>query len=586
MLASLYQLKNSGAPPLRIGLLLDTVALERCFAEVIQHILQSGFARIDLVVLNANEQRQSDEQQIHRSLPVKLYNILRDERKRKALIYTLYTRWDSRHIDEVEDPFGIVDCSELISGIDQLPVVPLTKRFVQRFPEEALRTIREKKLDVLLRFGFGILRGEILTAAKYGIWSYHHGDNDYYRGGPAYFWEILEGNPISGAILQILSEQLDAGKVLYKGIFATRLGVSAAQNRLAPCWGATTFVIQKLRELHEHGPEHLERNSLPPAPYLGKKKLYTMPTNREMLRWLCPTVISKVSKRVTTRRSVLHWRLAVRTGRRKLFDSGSTPAISDFRWIEAPRGRFYADPFLTEEAGRLWVFFEDFDYATSKGLISCAELVGDGLLAEARPALERPHHLSYPCIFRAEGQYYMIPESASNRTIDLYRAVHFPNHWQFEKELFRGPAVDTTVWIEDQRYWFFVTMEEPRGFATQLWLFSADSITGEWSPHPANPILTDARRDRGAGAIFRHNGKLIRPSQDGTVTYGHSFTFNEILQLDRDCYRETPVITVGPESVRNLEGTHTYCHAGEFEIIDGCSRWPLGRVTGTKPAAV
>src|SRR5437016_5462471 len=46
MLPSLYQQTISGAPPLRIGLLLDTTALERCFVEVIQHILDSKFARI------------------------------------------------------------------------------------------------------------------------------------------------------------------------------------------------------------------------------------------------------------------------------------------------------------------------------------------------------------------------------------------------------------------------------------------------------------------------------------------------------------------------------------------------------------
>jgi|SRR6516225_2837474 len=30
------------------------------------------------------------------------------------------------------------------------------------------------------------------------------GGNDYFRGGPPYFWELYEGAPISGATLQIL----------------------------------------------------------------------------------------------------------------------------------------------------------------------------------------------------------------------------------------------------------------------------------------------------------------------------------------------------------------------------------------------
>ena len=579
MLASLYQQSSSPAPPLRIGLLLDTTAMERCFAEAIEHIQQSAFARIELVVFHADEQGKAAAQQIRRPLPARALAILRDERKRGALLYALYERWDSRRIHAADNPFATVDCSALIAGIDRLSVVPIGKKFVHRFPEESLRIIRDKRLDVLVRFGFGILRGEILTAARCGIWSYHHGDNDYYRGGPAYFWEVYEGNPISGAILQILSEQLDAGKVLYKGYFATLLGISVAQNRLAPGWGATTFLIQKLRELHERGLEQVEHNALPLSPYLGKKKLYSLPTNLEMLRWLGPALLSKLAKRLTTRTSVLHWRLAVRKGGKKLFDSGSAPDISDFRWMEAPRGRFYADPFLIEADGRMWVFFEDFDYHTERGIISCAEMLDDGTLG-VRPALAMPFHLSYPCIFRAEGQYYMIPESAANRTISLYRAVRFPDQWQLEKELFRASAVDTTVLAEGGLYWFFVTLEEPRGFATQMWLFSANSLTGEWTSHPANPIFTDARRNRGAGAIFRHNRKLIRPSQDCTVTYGRSFTFNEILQLDREHYREAPMITVSPQSVRNLKGTHTYAQAGDIEMIDGCTLVPRSRVIG------
>jgi len=58
---------------------------------------------------------------------------------------------------------------------------------------------------------------------------HHHGDNDYYRGGPAYFWEVYERNPLSGAILQVLTEHLDAGMVLCKGQFATSNDFSAAQ---------------------------------------------------------------------------------------------------------------------------------------------------------------------------------------------------------------------------------------------------------------------------------------------------------------------------------------------------------------------
>ena len=43
--------------------------------------------------------------------------------------------------------------------------------------------------------------------------SFHHGDPSKYRGRPAGFYEILNGELTSGIIVQKLSNQIDAGKI-------------------------------------------------------------------------------------------------------------------------------------------------------------------------------------------------------------------------------------------------------------------------------------------------------------------------------------------------------------------------------------
>ncbi len=459
-----YRSSRTGKPALRIGLLLHTASLPRWSAEVVDHILQCDFAAIELLVFNGSAGKNIGEARRARSLIRRAIDTLRDARLRRSFLFSLYRRWDLRNADPSTDPDTMIDCTERLAHVESMHVDPITQRFVHRFPDDAIERIREKKLDVLIRFGFNILRGEILTAARYGVWSYHHGDNDYYRGGHAYFWEVLEGNPVSGAILQVLTEELDAGKVLYKGLFATHAGVSQVRNRVQPYWGASTFMIQKLRELHAHGWDHVERNAVNPAPYQGKKKIYSTPSNVEMLRWLVP-LIGKTLRRLVRRPMISHWRIAVRVGARPLPDSISPPEMSGFHWIDSPNGHFYADPFVVEADWKHWVYFEDFDYATRHGKISCAE-VRDGRLGKPLTVLERPYHLSYPCVFRDSGTWYMIPETASAGTVALYRCTRFPDLWQFERELLRGSAVDTTVWIEDRVYWFFVTLQEPRGMAS------------------------------------------------------------------------------------------------------------------------
>jgi hypothetical protein len=559
-------------------LLLDSPLTPRCFAEVIEHIQHSNFARIELLVFNAGQPGAALPPPAATRMG-KLLRILRDRKLRSTLLFTLYQRWDRRNVAAGDDPVEMVDCSARFDGIETLSVTPITQRFVHRFPPEAIETIRDKQLDVLLRFGFNILRGDILTAARYGVWGYHHGDNDFYRGGPAHFWEVYEGCPLSGVILQVLTEQLDAGKVLCKGWFQTEPGLSLARNRIQPYYGASTFLIQKLKELHERGWEHLERNSVPPAPYHGRKKIYTAPTNVEMVRWLGPALIRKSLRRLVRRPKVAHWRMAIRTGAGPVLDSGPEPDLSGFRWIESPVGRFYADPFVIEESGRPWVFFEDYDYGASRGRISCAE-VRNGELGEVRPALERPYHLSYPCVFRDGGALYMIPETATSGAVELYRCTRFPDGWEFQRELLKLRAVDTTLWIEDGVYWLFTTLQEPRGFGIQLWLFYAETLDGEWTPHPANPLSTDVRGSRGAGAVFRHEGKRYRPSQDCSRNYGYSFTFNEIVAMNREEYRAEPRATVNPVWSPGLVGTHTYSRAGPVELIDGCAPLAARRVLG------
>ena len=86
---------------------------------------------------------------------------------------------------------------------------------VYRYTETDLKLISDRNLDLLIRGGSGILKGDVLSAAKRGILSFHHGDNDWNRGGPAGFWEVFQKKSTTGFVLQLLTEELDGGKILF-----------------------------------------------------------------------------------------------------------------------------------------------------------------------------------------------------------------------------------------------------------------------------------------------------------------------------------------------------------------------------------
>jgi hypothetical protein len=574
MLESFHLTSTTKQEPLRIGLMLDSLTLPAWAASIVDHIQRSNFARIESLIFKACEQPPPVQPA---PLPVRLWRILLDKRKRSQILYSLYFKWDARRYSIPNDPLRPVDCTAKLAACPRISVVPIAKGFTHRFSPQDLEIVRQQKLDVILRFGFNILRGEILSVPRYGIWSYHHGDNAYYRGGPAYFWEIYERHPLSGVILQVLSEELDAGQVLCKANLETQQGVSTVRNRVQPYWTASFFVIRKLHQLHQYGWEQVAEQSSQAQLVAGRKKLYRSPTNFQMLRFLIDWAFRRaVPARV---RPVPHsyWRVALRAGENPMRLDAPDPC--GFHWVKSPRGHYYADPFLFEKDRNTWLFFEDYSYLDKIGTIGCAEVLPDGVISAPRTVLAPGHHLSYPFVFEHQGEIYMLPESGADKIVELYRADPFPDRWSLEKVLFKGTiAVDTTLWKEDGVYWFFVTVVDPPEAGPQLFLFYADSLTGEWNYHPSNPICTDVRFARGAGRIFRDNGRLIRPSQDHSHGYGCACHFRHILELTKNSYCETSLGSIEPNWERGLTGTHTYNRSGIFEVVDANRPTPLRKV--------
>jgi hypothetical protein len=567
MISSLYLHSGSSAKPLRIGVLIDGFEIARAFRSVLMDIQASDFAQLELVVVN----RQPDALPKPPAGRLSRYlRLLRDGDRRRFVLASLFSKFDQRRVKD-PNPREPVDCTDLLGRCQRLDVLPVTKRFVHRFPPEAVAALRSLDLDVVLRFGFNILRGDVLTSARCGLWSFHHGDNEFYRGGPALFWEVVEDNPCSGVILQVLTEKLDDGLVLCKSLFATDRGLRPSRNSFNPFWGSAHFVIRKLHELHECGWESVKEHAVPPASYKGKYKIYRTPTNAQMIEWLVPKLGKKIIQRLNPlrRQTVDHWRICLRRADSPQLIAGKSPKPAGLRWLESPRGQFQADPFLLQHQGQLWLFFEDFFYGEERGRISCAPVLPDLSVGASTVCLDRPYHLSYPDVFHHDGEVFMIPESAVNETVELWRATRFPFAWKLEKTLFRGPLVDTTAMCHGGVWYFFAGFSELGGDAAFGALFRSDTLTGDWTHHPCSPISTDVRNVRSAGAIQKVGDRLLRPVQDCSGNYGRCIHVEEILELTPDTYRGRWLHSIQPDWEKGLKGVHTYAWCGGIEVLDG-----------------
>jgi hypothetical protein len=170
--------------------------------------------------------------------------------------------------------------------------------------------------------------------------------------------------------------------------------------------------------------------------------------------------------------------------------------------IEPPADSYWADPFVVRRGAASYIFFEQYLYGEGRGVISYVVVPDDALTKpvlrpEARRLLDDGHHLSYPFLWRRNGDLFMIPESSAVGRVDLWRCVDFPDVWRKEKTLLDGvSAADTSLLHWQGKWWLFTNIDRSGvgDHRSELHVYLADDpVQGE----------ADAPQSRGCDARRR-----------------------------------------------------------------------------------
>jgi hypothetical protein len=248
-------------------------------------------------------------------------------------------------------------------------------------------------------------------------------------------------------------------------------------------------------------------------------------------------------------------------------------ASAPVRWL--PQGEpftFLADPFALWREGRLHLFAEAYDYRTRHGVIDLLAFGPDLEFQSRRTVLREPWHLSYPFVFEAEGEVWMVPEAHRSGAVTLYRAAAFPDRWEAVLRLeLDTPAIDPTVFRHEGRWWMAYSPTGSQAFKQgRLHLAFADRLTGPWRTHPGNPVRVDRASSRPGGTPFVEAGVLTLPMQDCARTYGGAVRLLRIDELSPDRFRahaEAP-IAAPASAAPYLDGLHTLSACGDLTLID------------------
>lgn len=450
-----------------------------------------------------------------------------------------------------------VNASDIFHSAEVVKLSVIQKGISQYFAEAGVRMIKDKNLDFIVRFGFGIIKGDMLSAAKNGVWSYHHGDENGYRGGPPGFWEIYNNENSTGAMLQQLTAKLDGGIILHKGEFSTVKHSYKAQLDQLLTESAKWLAIAA---------NNLASNTLEPSLSLPGKGINKVPGNFKMAIFLTKILKNKVFFHLNHFFKHEKWNIGFI--KRNLTDVHVHKNIEGLSWIPERKGFYFADPFVCCVNNTYWVFFEQFNYKNGNASLAVAKLdeLKEGKYSELKI---NGSHFSYPYLLKHNSKLYCIPENYQSGGLDLYEFNSENRALRKVKRLINAVEIVDPTLIEIDNVWYiFCTQKQQSN--TELYIyFSENGLRGDYKPHPQNPVVTSIKQSRPAGNLFYKGKTLYRPAQNCASTYGSSVSIMKVEVLNKKVYKERFVSEIYP-SLRGKysSGLHTLSSSEGYLVVD------------------
>jgi hypothetical protein len=417
----------------------------------------------------------------------------------------------------------------------------------QRLPETLLRRIAKDPPHAIIKFGMGLLRVPADLAAP--ILSYHHGDPAAFRGRPAGFYELLQGQPVMGQIVQILSNTLDAGSVV---AFAdTKVHRHSYRATLEEAYRHSRYLLQPAIENAVAGRT------------IGKTsagKVYRLPSNLTVARFLAQRLARSVQHLFYGAFMEKRWQVSTASVSAAPLLSGAAdafPAPARWKLVEGPKDyRFFADPFFHPRSGGL--LLEALSRKSNKGEI--LHFDGNDWHRLSPPSF----HFSYPGGFEHEGSAYLLPETADWSPPRLYRMADGRLDEAGELDLPGRPhLLDATLHASNGMFYLFANVATEGSSVLRLWM--SPSLHGPFLEHPASPVRVSAAGSRMAGSLIETDNGLVRIGQDARGQYGDGILFFRVDRLNSTDYSEALCSEL---RFADRKGPHTLNFSGNEAVFD------------------
>lgn len=191
------------------------------------------------------------------------------------------------------------------------------------------------------------------------------------------------------------------------------------------------------------------------------------------------------------------------------------------------KSKWFADPFILDvDDEYIILLVEEFDKNVGRGRI--AEVKIDkaiNKILDCTIILDLPTHLSFPAIYRVDGEIYVHPENYHSGKSVIYRYDTSAKRLIPHKTLLEEPIADAVIHKFDGAYYMFATVA-PDFNGSELCVYKSDEFDGEYKR--CFTLEFESNIARMAGGFISIGHDLYRPAQNCNGDYGRGIVIQKV----------------------------------------------------------
>jgi hypothetical protein len=418
----------------------------------------------------------------------------------------------------------------------------------QTIDDSTKSEISKQNLDLIIKFGMNLLKDPQEIPSKFGVLSFHHGDPSEFRGRPSAFYELFGDANHVGAVVQQLSNNLDAGLIRSFGKY--RITGHSYRQTLESLF-ANSASLLRLAILNCVNLVEIELSTA------GKN--HRLPSNKTVVQFISLLTLRKLKRFIFGLFGRRDWKIAETLP--LSFDAIRPMQVIDlFNPIKPPREiSFIADPFILPNGD---LIFEAAEKNSELGQLMT--LSGERMNLIDTSLIDTHKHLSFPFVMQKDDRFFVMPEMAQSGAqllCELQNNAIIKTHKLLGLDNER--LIDPVLLQRNGTWWLFAS--KLGNEFDHLFTWSSFNLFGPYKPHRMNPVVIDPSRARNAGGFITFGTDLYRFGQNNCQEYGDGIAVCRVLQLDDDGYREQPIARL---ALNELHGPHTFSTNGQKAYVD------------------